>query len=130
MFELKVITHFAAAHQLKMVAKKCENLHGHNWKVEVSVAGDSLNHAGVLMDFGEIKAQVSEIVSKLDHKFLNELVAFGENRPPSSENITVWLAGELQKSIDAPGIRVTRVTTWESDDSCATYIVPVDKPNG
>jgi 6-pyruvoyltetrahydropterin/6-carboxytetrahydropterin synthase len=73
MFELKIVTHFSAAHQLKMVADKCENLHGHNWKIEVYVAGKSLNDAGVLMDFGEIKQHVSEIMKTLDHKFLNEL---------------------------------------------------------
>jgi len=61
MYEIKVITHFAAAHQLKMVAEKCENLHGHNWKIEVYVAGDELNDAGVLMDFGEIKKTVSAL---------------------------------------------------------------------
>jgi len=73
MFELKILTHFAAAHQLTMVAKQCENLHGHNWKVEVMVAGEKLNDAGVLIDFGELKAHVREIVNQLDHTFLNEL---------------------------------------------------------
>ena len=73
MFELKILTRFAAAHQLKMVAEKCENLHGHNWKIEVYVAGKKLNDAGVLVDFGELKSQVSEIIDRLDHKFLNEL---------------------------------------------------------
>ena len=66
MYELKVITHFAAAHQLKMVAKKCENLHGHNWKIEVVLTGEKLNDAGVLLDFGEIKVHVSEIMQTLD----------------------------------------------------------------
>ena len=73
MFELKVVTHFSEAHQLKMVAKKCENLHGHNWKIEVYVAGDELNEAGVLMDFGKIKKTVAEIMSDLDPRFLNEM---------------------------------------------------------
>ena len=59
MYELKVTTHFAAAHQLKLVALKCENLHGHNWKVEVYLTGKNLNDAGVLMDFGEIKIAVN-----------------------------------------------------------------------
>jgi 6-pyruvoyltetrahydropterin/6-carboxytetrahydropterin synthase len=76
MFELKVVSHFAAAHQLQMVAKKCENLHGHNWKVEVCVGGERLNAAGVLVDFGEIKTLVREIMKRLDHKFLNELECF------------------------------------------------------
>jgi 6-pyruvoyltetrahydropterin/6-carboxytetrahydropterin synthase len=71
MFELKIITHFAAAHRLKMVADKCENLHGHNWKIEVYVGGETLNEAGVLVDFGEIKQHLSAIMERLDHKFLS-----------------------------------------------------------
>ena len=62
MYELKIIGRFAAAHQLKMVAKKCENLHGHNWKIEVCLAGKELNSAGVLMDFGQLKIILSEIL--------------------------------------------------------------------
>jgi len=122
MFELKVITEFAAAHQLKMVAKKCENLHGHNWKIEVCLSGERLNAAGVLMDFGEIKAHLSSIMNRLDHKFLNELDCFhGDN--PSSENIAWHIATVLQKKINDPSVKVTRVTAWESDSACATYIV-------
>jgi 6-pyruvoyltetrahydropterin/6-carboxytetrahydropterin synthase len=62
MFELKIVSHFAAAHQLTMVAKKCENLHGHNWKVEVFVKGDRLNDAGVLVDFGILKGHVKAVM--------------------------------------------------------------------
>ena len=123
MFELKIVTHFAAAHQLKMVAEKCENLHGHNWKVEVYLAGKSLNKAGVLMDFGEIKQYVSEIIKRLDHKFLNELDYFDDNTPPSSENIARYVATSLQAMIKEPEINVARVTAWESENACATYIV-------
>ena len=120
MFELKIITHFAAAHQLKMVAKKCETIHGHNWKIEVCVAGETLTNAGVLIDFGELKDYLSEIIEKLDHKFLNELDCF-HNDNPSSENIAYYIAHELKKKIVDHGIKVTRVTAWESEDSCATY---------
>jgi 6-pyruvoyltetrahydropterin/6-carboxytetrahydropterin synthase len=119
MFELKIITHFAAAHQLRLVAKKCENLHGHNWKVEVCVAGEHLNDAGVLIDFGEFKAHVNAIIANLDHKFLNELNLFEGN--PSSEKIAVYIAEALAPKMAASGIRVSRVTTWESEDACATY---------
>jgi 6-pyruvoyltetrahydropterin/6-carboxytetrahydropterin synthase len=107
MYELKVVTHFAAAHQLKMVAKKCENLHGHNWKIEICVAGKDLNKAGVLIDFGELKQHVSIIMAK-----------------PSSENIAHYIAKTLQSMIDSSDIKVTRVTSWESENACATYIVP------
>jgi 6-pyruvoyltetrahydropterin/6-carboxytetrahydropterin synthase len=123
MYELKVITHFAAAHKLKMVAKKCENLHGHNWKVEACMTGEKLNEAGVLIDFGEIKQHLSKIMDTLDHKYLNELDYF-HNGNPSSENITRHITTQLQKSITDPGIKVSRVTVWESVDACATYIVP------
>lgn len=124
MFELKVLTRFAAAHQLKMVGQKCENLHGHNWKVEVHVGGERLNEAGVLMDFGDIKRHVADIINKIDHKFLNELDFFKGIEQPSSERIAVYIARELVKRIDDPGVKVLRVSAWESDDACATYILP------
>lgn len=123
MYELKVITDFAAAHQLKMVAEKCENLHGHNWKIEVCVAGENLNNAGVLIDFGELKQYVSEIIARLDHKFLNELDYFNDDNPPSSENIARYIADALQSMIDNSDVKVVRVTSWESENACATYIV-------
>jgi 6-pyruvoyltetrahydropterin/6-carboxytetrahydropterin synthase len=121
MYELKVITRFAAAHQLTMVGAKCENLHGHNWKIEVVLAGEQLNAAGVLMDFGEIKAHLREIMGRLDHKFLNELNMF-DGRQPSSERIAAFVAEQLDQAIASPIVRVRRVSAWESDDACATWI--------
>ncbi len=121
MYELKIITRFAAAHQLKMVAKKCENLHGHNWKIEVCLAGKALNSAGVLMDFGQLKEILSEIIERLDHKFLNELEYFNDSFPPSSENIAYYIANELNASINDPLVKVSSVTAWESENACATY---------
>jgi 6-pyruvoyltetrahydropterin/6-carboxytetrahydropterin synthase len=120
MFELKILTHFSAAHQLTMVASKCENLHGHNWHVEVCVTGNRLDEGGVLVDFGIIKKHVREIMQRLDHQFLNELPCFATD-PPSSENIAVYVARNLQEMLDVPGVRVSRVSAWESDDACATY---------
>ncbi len=122
MFELKILTHFAAAHQLRMVSKKCENLHGHNWKVEVCVAGEQLNPAGVLIDFGELKAHVKEIIDTLDHKFLNDIDVFNGN--PSSENIAVYIADTLSARLAGTDVTVSRITTWESEDACATYFPP------
>ena len=121
MFELKIITHFAAAHQLKMVSKKCENLHGHNWKIEVCIMGNKLNSAGVLIDFGEVKKHVLKIMENLDHKFLNELEFFHDGNP-SSENIAMYIAKELQKTIKEPLLKVSSVCAWESDNACATYL--------
>lgn len=121
MYELKIVTRFAAAHQLTMVGAKCENMHGHNWKIEVYIKGGRLDEGGVLMDFGEIKAHVAEIIELLDHRYLNELPHF-TGRQPSSENIAFFIADELQKRIDRPGLQVSRVAAWESEDACATYI--------
>jgi 6-pyruvoyltetrahydropterin/6-carboxytetrahydropterin synthase len=102
MFELKIVTRFAAAHQLKMVSQKCENLHGHNWRIEVRVAGEKLNHAGVLVDFGELKKYVAELINELDHRFLNETEFFNNNTPPSSENIAFFIAKGLEKNLMVP----------------------------
>ncbi|MFO7496700.1 MAG: 6-carboxytetrahydropterin synthase QueD [Desulfobacterales bacterium] len=125
MYELRVVTHFAAAHQLKMVGEKCENLHGHNWKIEVYVTGERLNAAGVLMDFGVLKDHVRGLMHEIDHKFLNELTDFKDGCPPSSENIARFVAERLQQRLTVPGVRVARVTAWESENACATYF-----PNG
>ena len=123
MYELKVVTRFAAAHQLTMVGTKCENMHGHNWKIEVYVIGKNLDKAGVLVDFGVIKKHVADIMTMFDHKYLNEL-AFFEDKQPSSENIAYLIADELQQRIDDSAVSVSRVTAWESDDAAATYYVP------
>lgn len=124
MFELKVKTRFAGAHQLTMVGQKCENLHGHNWHVEVCVQGEKLNQAGVLADFGDIKKAVRQVVKgDLDHKFLNDLTMF-DGVQPTSERIAVYIAQSVQAILDQGpdnGIRVSRVMAWESDDACATY---------
>jgi queuosine biosynthesis protein QueD len=124
MYELKVKTHFAAAHRLTMVGEKCENLHGHNWKVEVVLCGDTLDQGGVLMDFGIIKKHLKEVIRTLDHQFLNELDFFDEATPPSSENIARYIAGELAGRMEPYPATVERVSAWESDNSCATYIPP------
>ena len=120
MYELKITAHFAAAHQLKMVAQKCENLHGHNWKIEVRVKGDKLNEAGVLIDFGELKQHLSAVMARLDHQFLNDL-AFFDGSNPSSENIARYVAETLQEAVGSRRVGVSSVTAWESENACATY---------
>ena len=122
MFELKVVSKFSAAHQLQMVGEKCENLHGHNWKVEVYVTGQNLDKGGVLVDFGVLKKHVRDIMATLDHKFVNDLPMFHAGNPPSSENMAVYIADEVEKRLNVPGVRVSRVSTWETENSCATYI--------
>jgi 6-pyruvoyltetrahydropterin/6-carboxytetrahydropterin synthase len=77
----------------------------------------------VLLDFGELKQYLSEIVSGLDHSFLNESGKFaGIN--PSSENIARYIAEALQAKLSGSNCRVTRITAWESEDACASFIPP------
>jgi len=120
MYELKIITQFAAAHRLENFYGKCEALHGHNWKVEVLLAGDRLDDAGLLMDFGVVKARTREVIEEIDHKYLNELAAF-KDQNPSSENLARYLFQRLSAALNRDGAEVRRVNVWESDTSCAAY---------
>jgi 6-pyruvoyltetrahydropterin/6-carboxytetrahydropterin synthase len=120
MYELKVITHFSAAHQLREFKGPCEALHGHNYKVEVCVTTDTLDGTGVAMDFGVLKRHVNQLVDRLDHKFLNDLEPFTDQNP-SSENIARYVAEKLALLLEKHDIRVSGVTVWESESSCATY---------
>ncbi len=121
MYELKIITEFSAAHNLRNFRGKCEALHGHNWKVEVVVSGEELDGSGVVLDFAEVKAATSEVMSEIDHRYLNELPFFVEHNP-SSENIARYIFERLQKKITGDRVSVRRVTAWESQDACATYL--------
>ena len=120
MYELKVITNFSAAHQLKNFDGACEGLHGHNWKIEVCVTSDVLNKAEIVVDFRVLKQHVNAVIAGLDHKFLNDLEPF-KDQNPSSENIARYVAEQLSLLLQAPEIKVSRVTAWESETACATY---------
>ncbi len=123
MYELKIITRFAAAHQLRALKGGCENLHGHNWKVEVAVTGDRLGEDGLLVDFRVIKDHTKQIIDELDHKFLNEIEPF-KSAEPSSENIAHHIFKTLAERLNIEGIHMSRVTAWESESACASYTEP------
>jgi 6-pyruvoyltetrahydropterin/6-carboxytetrahydropterin synthase len=120
MYEIKIISQFAAAHRLNNFQGKCESLHGHNWKVEVFLEGDSLDATGLLMDFGELKARTKALLDEIDHQYLNELPPF-KDQNPSSENLARYLFTRLSAGLNREGLRVSRVSVWESDTSCASY---------
>lgn len=120
MFRLTIHTAFAAAHNLINYQGDCENLHGHNWKVEVSVVTDQLDKAGLGIDFKILKAETNTLLKTLDHKYLNELAPFSEVSP-SSENIARYLYHELVKIFTPRKVTVTMVTVWESDFAAASY---------
>ena len=120
-YEVKIITDFAAAHNLRNFRGKCENLHGHNWKVEVVVRGRELDKSGVLIDFREVKEATREALKEMDHHYLNDLPFFREHNP-SSENIARYLFEALAQRLDDGNRWLYRVSAWESADACATFI--------
>jgi 6-pyruvoyltetrahydropterin/6-carboxytetrahydropterin synthase len=120
MYHLTVQTHFAAAHNLINYQGECENLHGHNWKVEVTVAARELDQAGLAIDFKILKSETNRILDLLDHKYLNEVDPFRE-LSPSSENISRFLFEKLGALFNGPKVTVEKVTVWESDNACASY---------
>lgn len=120
MFDLMIETQFSAAHQLRGYRGKCEDLHGHNWRVQVTVSSDKLNDIGMVIDFHELKAITGEIISSLDHAFLNDVFPFTEINP-SSENIARWIYESIKKKLDKKNCSLSSVTVWENETSSATY---------
>ena len=120
MYHLTIYTHFAAAHNLINYQGDCENLHGHNWKVEVTVAAEELDDAGLAIDFKILKKETNRILDRLDHKYLNDLEPF-RDLSPSSEHIARYLFLELSSNLNTGNVKVEKVNVWESDNACASY---------
>lgn len=112
---------FAAAHYLRNYGGKCEHLHGHNWRVEVTVECQSLDEAGMGLDFTLLRQKAGEVLASLDHTVLNELPPF-QDRNPSSENLAHHIFSELGKVLEDDRIRLRGVKVWESDTSWAEYL--------
>ena len=123
MFEVRVETEFAAAHFLRDYHGKCENLHGHNYKVYAHAKGSSLNEGGMLIDFGELKGALRKVCSTLDHTNLNDLVednSFVFDQNPSAERIARYIFDKLKEMLpDAP---LYAVDVFETATSRARYI--------
>jgi 6-pyruvoyltetrahydropterin/6-carboxytetrahydropterin synthase len=120
MFHLSIITSFAAAHNLLHYQGDCENLHGHNWKVEVTVSAEGLDKSGLGIDFKILKKHTREVMNYLDHKYLNDLDAF-KDISPSSEQIARFIFEQIEKSLQEYEVIVQKVTVWESDNAYAAY---------
>jgi 6-pyruvoyltetrahydropterin/6-carboxytetrahydropterin synthase len=126
MYELTIETDFAAAHRLVAYEGLCENLHGHNWKVDVTVKSPSLDKLGMVMDFKDLKSAMAEIMETFDHKYLNEIAPFVEINP-TTENLSRVIAELLQAKLPDP-VRVNSIRVWESPRASATYYA--DGPQG
>ncbi len=121
MYELIVEADFAAAHSLRGYQGNCENLHGHNWKVQVILKAEALNELGMVMDFREVKDTVGEVLKGFDHKHLNELELFREENP-TTENLAKLLYQALSRKLPQK-VLVSKVITWESSRCGASYSV-------
>ncbi|MBA2123654.1 6-carboxytetrahydropterin synthase QueD [bacterium Unc6] len=120
-FQICIYETFSGAHNLREYQGECEKLHGHNWKVEVSVTG-ILNRLGMVIDFTVLRDSLKSILSKIDHTYLNEIPYFKKNNP-TSENITKYIAQELKKDKDLKKIKIISIKVWEKDTAAATYIL-------
>ena|SRR5579871_3565995 len=123
MFEVTVEDTFAAGHALRGYRGKCENPHGHNYKVRVTLAGEKLDDIGLLYDFKDLKVVMNDIIDRLDHQFLNDIEPF-QQLNPSAENLARYFYQTTNSKLrDATDGRVTvkNVTVWETDTTTATY---------
>ena len=119
-YELKIETAFAAAHNLLNYCGQCENLHGHNWKIEIYIQGSELDKSGMLIDFKILKDHTNTILDTLDHTYLNELPIF-TGKSPSSELIAEYIFVELEKRLAELPVEVKKIVAWESEKAAASY---------
>lgn len=121
MFEVSVEHTFAAGHALRGYRGKCENVHGHNYKVRVLVRGEKLDAVGMLVDFVELKRLLRAVCEPMDHVFINDLPPFTELNP-TAENMAWYLCGKMREGLrDRAHAEIAEVTVWETDIQCATY---------
>ena len=123
MHEVMIEMGFSSAHALRGYHGKCENTHGHNYKVEVYVRGKQLNHIGLLIDFKDLKAATKKVVDYLDHKNINELPPFDVEVNPSAEEMAVFFLHEVGRQVNDDRAQVYKVRVWETDTCAATYTI-------
>jgi 6-pyruvoyltetrahydropterin/6-carboxytetrahydropterin synthase len=122
MFEVSVEQTFAAGHALRNYKGACENVHGHNFKIQVTIEGRELDQTGMLVDFLDVKESMRGVIARLDHRFLNDVPPF-DVKNPSAENIAEYFYEELTSGLVANPVpvRVREVRVWETDIQSATY---------
>lgn len=120
MYEVTIQKSFSAAHFLKEIGGKCEELHGHNFIVELTVRGQSLNDEDILIDFRDLKGWIQEILDTFDHRYLNEIEAF-KGMNPSAERIARIIHDRLVEKVKTKGLNIARVKVWESENAHVAY---------
>jgi 6-pyruvoyltetrahydropterin/6-carboxytetrahydropterin synthase len=121
MFQVSVEETFSSGHALRGYRGKCENVHGHNYRVRVTVEGEQLDATGLLVDFLEVNRLITGAVGYLDHRFMNDLPPFDEINP-SAENIAKYFYDKVSIGLknEVP-VRISAIQVWETDTSSAVY---------
>ncbi|MDP2927421.1 MAG: 6-carboxytetrahydropterin synthase QueD [Candidatus Omnitrophota bacterium] len=126
MYSLKVQGTFSSAHNLRGYKGKCEDLHGHNWLVEILIKSAQLDDIGMVLDFKYLKKKLNATLEQMDHKYLNRIPYFsaaggsasgGKKVNPTSENIAKYIYKKLKPQIPL----LNCVTVWENSTSSANY---------
>ncbi len=120
MFEVTIEQTFAAGHALRNYRGKCENVHGHNYRCQVTVEGRELDQIGLLVDFVTLKKALQTVIDRLDHQWLNDFPPF-DVLNPSAENIAKYIYEEVNRDLQGDAVRLACVRLWETDTSSATY---------
>jgi len=120
MYQISVKSSFSAAHNLREYKGKCEQLHGHNWNVELFLESRSLNREGMVMDFKDAKSILDKIIEFLDHKYINEISPF-DRINPTSENIARFIFKKVKSEFKNKSLKVIKADVWETDSSRASY---------
>ncbi len=121
MFEVCIEHTFAAGHALREYKGKCENVHGHNYRVQVTLRGERLDKTGLLADFVDLKKIVHSVLDRLDHQWLNDYPPF-DRINPSAENIAKYIFDEVSAGFGSrEGARPAQVRLWETDTAFAVY---------
>ena len=121
MFEVTIEETFAAGHALRNYRGKCENVHGHNYRCQVTLEGAGLDEIGLLVDFVELKRVVHGVLDRLDHQWLNEFPPF-DVLNPSAENMARYIYQQVAEGLKLrQGVRIALVKLWETDTAYATY---------
>jgi 6-pyruvoyltetrahydropterin/6-carboxytetrahydropterin synthase len=120
-FEVMIERNFSSAHQLRGYKGKCENLHGHNYRIEIYARGSELNNIGLLVDFVDLKEAADEVVRYLDHKNINELPPFDDELNPSAENLARYILERVGSRISDDRVSIYKVRCFETPTSVATY---------
>ena len=121
MYQLFVEEHFDAAHYLRNYHGKCENLHGHRFKVVVCLEATKLGESGLAYDFTQIKHHLREAIAQFDHSCLNDIPPFDKTINPS-ETIAATIYNQRINFFSKSPAKLARTEVWESPTSGAAYI--------